>query len=109
MLGHHAGVQIEGNRRCLRLLSKPHDLINVHQRLLSKHVIELIPIDPTSMGRLMPRNMLTPTPSSAHSSAKVRQNWCRGANRSFCFSVPWDMFSGSKGSSAPSPIVGNRV
>lgn len=65
------------------------------------------PIDPMSMKRLMPKNRLTPTPSSAHSSAKVCQNGCRGAYKSFSFSVPWNWFSDSNGWSEPRPIVGN--
>jgi hypothetical protein len=34
-----------------------------------------VPIDPTSIGLFMPRNILTPIPSSEHSSAISLHAW----------------------------------
>jgi hypothetical protein len=66
---------------------------------------EIIPMDPMSTDLLIPRNMLMPMPSSAHSSPMSIQNLLRGINNLYSLSVPASLAS-SGVLRAPGPTVG---
>lgn len=79
-----------------------------HGRIVRRYVnnFNSAPMDPISIVLLMPRNMLTPIPSSAHSSAMSRHTRSRGRNNVRSFSVPITWLSSTDVSSAPGPTVG---